>query len=100
MSESAEGGDTESQPATGFDRYRSLLDPTLTILVPTDEVPPFRFKAGGWELLQSSIEVGAAIEARIADKGFFLFRVNEDQSDGVELSEPPTPDQRAVRHET
>jgi hypothetical protein len=36
----------------------------------------------------------------LADKGFFLFRVNEDQSDGVELSEPPTPDQRAVRHET
>jgi hypothetical protein len=91
VSDSDEGGDTESQPATGFDRYRSLLDPTLTILVPTDEIPPFRFKAGGWELLQSSIEVGAAIEARIADKGFFLFRVNEDQSGGVELSEPPTP---------
>jgi hypothetical protein len=85
MSDSEEGGDTESQPATGFDRYRSLLDPTLTVLVPTDEVPPFRFRAGGWELLQSSVEVGAAIEARIADKGFFLFRVNEDLSGGVEL---------------
>jgi hypothetical protein len=87
MPDSDEGGETESQPATGFDRYRSLLEPTLTILVPADEVPPFRFKAGGWELLQSSIEVGAAIEARIAEKGFFLFRVNG----GVELSEPPTP---------
>jgi hypothetical protein len=90
MSDSEEGGDTENQPATGFDRYRSLLDPTLPILVPTDQVPSLRFKAGGWGLLQSSVEVGAAIEARIADKGFFLFRVNEDQSGGVELSEPPT----------
>jgi hypothetical protein len=41
---------------SGFDHYRSLLDPTLTILLPADKVPPFRFKAGGWELLQSSIE--------------------------------------------
>jgi hypothetical protein len=91
MSDSEEGGDTESQPASGFDHYRSLLDPTLIILVPADKVPPFRFKAGGWELLQSSIEVGTAIEARIAHKGFFLFRANEDLSGGVELSEPPTP---------
>jgi hypothetical protein len=90
MSDSDEGGETESQSATGFDRYRSLLEPTLTIMVAADEVPPFRFKAGGWELLQSSIEVGAAIKARIAEKGFFLFRVNEDLSGGVELSEPPT----------
>ncbi len=102
MRDSDEGGDPESRPNTGFDRYRSLLDSTLTILVPTDEVPPFRFKAGGWELLQSSIEVGPAIEARIAEKGFFLFRVNEDLSGGVELSEPPTPLQteRQVRDET
>jgi hypothetical protein len=76
MSDSEEGGDTESQPATGFDRYRSLLDPTLTILVPTDEVPPFRFRAGGWELLQSSVEVGAAIEARIA-RGIVLIAASE-----------------------
>jgi hypothetical protein len=93
MSDSEDGGDQESrlEPTTGFDRYRSLLDPTITILVPTDEVPPFRFKAGGWEMLQSSIEVGSVIKARIAEKGFFLFRVNEDRSGGVELSEPPTP---------
>jgi hypothetical protein len=91
MRDSDEGRDPESQPTTGFDRYRSLLDPTITILVPTDEVPPCRFRAGGWELLQSSIEVGAAIKARITEKGFFLFRVNEDKSGGVELSEPPTP---------
>jgi hypothetical protein len=86
-----EGGDPEGQPATGFDRYRSLLDPTITILVPADKVPPFRFKAGGWELLQASIDVGAALKVRIAEKGYFLFRVNEDQSGGVELSEPPAP---------
>jgi hypothetical protein len=91
MSDSEEGGETENdERTTGFDRYRSLLDPTLTILVLADEVPPFRFKAGGWELLQSSIEVGEAIKVRIAEKGFFLFRVNEDLSGGVELSEPPT----------
>ena len=49
------------EPATGhagFDRYRSLGDPHLTIFVAKDVVPPFRFKSGGWELLQSSIEVG------------------------------------------
>jgi hypothetical protein len=58
---------------------------------------PFRFKAGGWELLQSSIELGSAMKARIAEKGFFLFRVNEDQTGGVELSDPQTP--VAIRRE-
>jgi hypothetical protein len=88
MSDSDDGGDHESQlePTTGFDRYRSLLDPAVTIVV-----PPFRFKAGGWELLQSSIEPGSAIKARIGEKGFFLFRVNEDLTGGVELSDPQTP---------
>jgi hypothetical protein len=48
----------EIEPTTlqaGFDRYRSLSDPNLTIFVAKDVVPPFRFKSGGWELLQSSI---------------------------------------------
>ena len=98
--DSDEAGDQESQPTTGFDRYRSLLDPALTILVRADEVPPFRFKAGGWELLQSSIDVGAAIKTRVAEKGFFLFRINEDQSGGVELLEPPTPAQAERHRET
>ena len=95
MSDSDDGGDHESQlePTTGFDRYRSLLDTTVTIVVAKDVVPPFRFKAGGWELLQSSIEPGSAIKARIAEKGFFLFRVNEDLTGGVELFDPQTPAQ-------
>ena len=62
----------------GFDGYRSLADPNLMIFVAKDAVPPFRFKAGGWELLQSSIELGAAMKARIAEKGLFLFRINRD----------------------
>jgi hypothetical protein len=41
--------------------------------------------------LQSSIEPGSAIKARIAEKGFFLFRVNEDLTGGVELSDPQNP---------
>ena len=99
MSDSDDGGDQESQlgPTTGFDRYRSLLDPAVTIVVAKDVVPPFRFKAGGWELLQSSIEPGSAIKARIAEKGFFLFRVNEDLTGGVELSDPQTPLQTGTR---
>ena len=55
MSDSDDGGDQESQlePTTGFDRYRSLLDPAVTIVVAKDVVPQ--------ELLQSSIEPGSAI---------------------------------------
>jgi hypothetical protein len=60
------------------------------IFVEKDAVPPFRFKAGGWDLLQSSIDLGPAMKTRIADKGFFLFRVNEDKNGGVELSDPQT----------
>jgi hypothetical protein len=73
----------------GFDRYRSLVDPNLMIFVAKDAVPPFRFKAGGWELLQSSVDLGSAMKARIAEKGFFMFRVNEDQSSGIELTDLP-----------
>jgi hypothetical protein len=46
----------DDEPASNsFDNYRSVGDPSLMIFVKTDVVPPFRFKAGGWELLQSSI---------------------------------------------
>jgi len=74
-----------------FDNYRSVADPNLMIFVEKDAVPPFRFKAGGWDLLQSSIDLGPAMKTRIADNGFFLFRVNEDKNGGVELSDPQTP---------
>ena len=91
-------GSRESQPAVigGFDRYRSLADPSLMILVARDVVPPFRFKAGGWEFLQSSAELGSAMRTRIAKKGYFLFRANEDQTGGVELTDLPSPAHRAA----
>jgi hypothetical protein len=73
--------------SAGFDRYRSMVDPNLMIFVVKDVVPPFRFKAGGWEFLQSSTELGSAMKDRIAEKGFFMFRVNEDQTGGIELTD-------------
>lgn len=85
---------SEFEPAAmsvGYDNYRSLRDSNLLIFVAHDAVPPFRFKAGGWELLQSSIELGSAMNARIAKNGFFMFRVNADKDGGVELSDPETP---------
>jgi hypothetical protein len=86
------GGAQESQPASSaaFDSFQSLADPNIRIIVAKDVVPPFRFKAGGWELLQSSIDVGPGTKARIAEKGFFMFRVNEDQTGGVELADFPS----------
>jgi hypothetical protein len=83
----------ESRPASsvGFDSYRSLADPNIRIIVAKDVVPPFRFKAGGWELLHSSTEPGSAITARIAGRGFFLFRINDDESGGTELTDFPPP---------
>jgi hypothetical protein len=83
----------DGQSAAGevFDNYRSLADSNLMIFVAKNVVPPFRFKAGGWELMRSSIELGPAMKARIAEKGYFLFRANEDQTGGVELSDPDTP---------
>jgi hypothetical protein len=81
----------ESQPASSaeFDSYRSLADSNVRIIVARDVVPPFRFKAGGWELSQSLTEVGSAMKVRIAEKGFFMFRVNEDQTGGIELTHLP-----------
>jgi hypothetical protein len=92
----------ESQPASsaGFDSYRSLAYPNVRIIVAKDVVPPFRFKAGGWELSRSSIEVGSAMEARIAENGFFMFRVNEDQTGGAELTDLPSPSQSGTEVES
>jgi hypothetical protein len=81
----------DAGPSDAFDNYRSVGDPSLMIFVKTGAVPPFRFKAGGWELLRSSIDLGTAMKARIAEKGYFMFRANEDQTGGVELSDPQTP---------
>ena len=90
----ADGG-LEFEPeatSVGYDNYRSLRNSRLLIFVAHDAVPPFRFKAGGWELLQSSIELRSAMKARIAENGFFMFRVNEDKSGGIEVFEPPDSD--------
>ena len=86
-------GNRESQPelSAGFDSYRSASDPNLMIIVAKEVVPPFRFKAGGWKLFRPSIELGSAMKARIAEKGFFLIRVNQDQTGGIELTDLPLP---------
>jgi hypothetical protein len=95
-------GSQESQPASsaGFDSYRSLADSNLRIIVAKDVVPPFRFKAGGWEFSQSSTNVGLAIKARIAERGFFLFRANEDQTGGIELTDIPSRSQIGTEFES
>jgi hypothetical protein len=95
-------GCQESQPTSsaGFDSYRSLAYSDVRIIVAKDVVPPFRFKAGGWELSQSSIEVGSALEARIAENGFFMFRVNEDQTGGTELTDLPPDSQSGTEVES
>lgn len=83
--------DSEPPLAAGFDSYRSLADPNIRIIVAKDVVPPFRFSAGGWELLHSSNAPGSAITARIAERGFFLFRVNHDGTGGSEMTNFPLP---------
>jgi hypothetical protein len=83
--------DDQGSAGEVFDNYRSLADSNLMIFVAKKIVPPFRFKAGGWELIRPSIDLGPAMKARIAEKGYFLFRANEDQTGGVELSDPDTP---------
>jgi len=78
----------EQSSSTTFDLYGSLADPSLRIFVANDAVPPFRFKAGGWELLASSIDLGPAMQTRITDNGYFLCRVNDDRSGWTELTDP------------
>ena len=85
------GGNEEdkAESGAGFDNYRSLRDPNLMIFVAKDVVPPFRFKAGGWELLRSSISLGPAMAARIAEQGFFMCRVKPDQTGWIEVTDLP-----------
>jgi len=94
-------GHQESQPVSsaGFDSYRSLAYSDVRIIVAKDVAPPFRFKAGGWEL-SSSLEVGSAMRARIAENGFFMFRINEDQTGGIEITDLPSPSQGGTEVES
>jgi hypothetical protein len=78
----------EQPSPTTFDHYGSLADPSLRIFVAKDTVPPFRFKAGGWELLTSSFDLGPAMKTRITENGYFLCRVNDDRSGWTELTDP------------
>ena len=88
----AEGGqDGQPELSAGFDSYRSLVDSNLMIFVAKDVVPPFRFKAGGWELLQSSVELDSAAKAGVAENGFFIDRVNPMSSGELVPSDQKAP---------
>jgi hypothetical protein len=86
-------GSQESQPefSAGYDSYRSVADSNLVIFVPKHTVPPFRFKAGGWELLQSSVELNSAEKAGVDEHGFFIIRVNPTSSGELVPSEQIKP---------
>jgi hypothetical protein len=77
-----------------FDCYRSVADSDLMIFVAKDVVPPFRFKAGGWEFLQSSTELEPTIATRIAQNGYFMFRTNE--AGRIELTDLTTHSPEAI----
>jgi hypothetical protein len=78
--------DNDNEPSE-FDCYRSLADLKLMIFVARDGVPPFRFKAGGWEFLQSVAELQPAMEIRVAEKGFLMFRASEDEPGWIEQTD-------------
>jgi hypothetical protein len=73
-----------------YDHYRNVRDPTLMIFVDKDAVPPFRYKAGGWDLFQTSVDLGPAIMARVAEQGYFLFRVTDNATEATELIDIPS----------
>ena len=81
----------ETTPAATFDSYRGANDSKVLMFVPTQAVPPFRFKAGGWELVQTSIDLGPAIKTRIAEKGFFMCRLVEEEPGWTELNDLAAP---------
>ena len=90
-------GSRENRPAlkAGYDSYRSLADSNLIVVVPNGVVPPFRFKAGGWELLQSSIDLSSELKARIAETGFLMDTANSTTSGDLipsdyDRPEPPS----------
>jgi len=72
-----------------FDKYTSQLDPGIVIIVKHDDVPPFRFKAGGWEFLETMDHLGPAMTARIEEAGFFMCRMGDEG--WTELLDLPPP---------
>jgi hypothetical protein len=87
--------DVETAPGT-FDNYRSVGDPDVMMFVSSGAVPPFRFKAGGWDLLQSSIDLGPVMKTRIAEKSFFMCRVIEGGQGWTELKDLVAPPEASV----
>lgn len=73
---SEEDGNHQPTASAGYDSYRSVADSSLVIFVPKHGVPPFRFKAGGWELLRSSVDLNPEAEARVAENGFVIESLN------------------------
>jgi hypothetical protein len=57
------------------------------MFVASGAVPPFCFKAGGWDLVQSSIDLGPTMKMRIAEHGFFMCRLAEDEPGWTELKD-------------
>ena len=80
----------ETAPGT-FDNYRSVGDPDVMMFVSSGAVPPFRFKARGWDLLQSSIDLGPVMKTRITEKGFFMCRLIEGGQGWTELNDLVAP---------
>jgi hypothetical protein len=87
-------GSRESRPAlnAAYDRYRSLADSNLIVVVPNGVVPPFRFKSGGWELLQSSIDLSSELKARIVETGFFMDTADSTSSGDLMPSDYDRPE--------
>jgi hypothetical protein len=83
--------ESQRELSAEYDSYRSLADSNLIIVVPKHAVPPFRFKAGGWELLQASIDLDTAAKARIAETGFFIDGANPTSSGELTPSDSPAP---------
>jgi hypothetical protein len=86
--EALNAAQNEQASPTTFDHYGSVADPSLRIFVVNDAVPPFRFEAGGWELLTSSVDLRPAMKARITENRYFLYRVKDDRSGWTELTHP------------
>jgi hypothetical protein len=85
ISQQRSEADRSQEVSAGYDSYRSLADSNLVIVVPKHAIPPFRFKAGGWELLQSSADLNPEAKARVAEKGFFIEPVNPMRMSSGEL---------------
>src|SRR6476646_245422 len=82
-------GPARAQPEAHarYDSYRSLADPSLVIFVPESIIPPFRFKVGGWEPLQSSVELNAEAKHRIAQQGYLI--ETPGSTSATALTSPP-----------